>query len=58
MRVGSCCNREKCILEPVATVCRSATNKQCDLPEYCDGKSEWCPADTHVLHGNPALPEL
>lgn len=36
---------------PATTVCRQATN-ECDLPEYCDGQMEHCPADFFVQDGH------
>lgn len=33
-----------------STLCRAATNK-CDLPEYCNGRTEECPADFYVQDG-------
>lgn len=36
---------------PATTVCRQATN-ECDLPEYCDGHMEHCPADFYVQDGH------
>uniref|UniRef100_A0A3Q0QTG9 ADAM metallopeptidase domain 9b n=1 Tax=Amphilophus citrinellus TaxID=61819 RepID=A0A3Q0QTG9_AMPCI len=32
--------------------CRQSINS-CDLPEYCDGKSEFCPGDFYVMDGLP-----
>lgn len=48
---GECCDLETCQIKPVATVCRKATNS-CDLPEYCDGQMEYCPADFYVQDGH------
>ncbi|XP_060617733.2 disintegrin and metalloproteinase domain-containing protein 21-like [Anolis sagrei] len=47
---GQCCGN--CQYLPVATVCRKRTNA-CDLPEYCNGTSEWCPEDVYVQDGAP-----
>ncbi|XP_016853749.1 disintegrin and metalloproteinase domain-containing protein 21 [Anolis carolinensis] len=47
---GQCCGN--CKYLPVATVCRKRTNA-CDLPEYCNGTSEWCPEDVYVQDGTP-----
>lgn len=33
-----------------ATLCRDAIT-ECDLPEYCDGASEFCPVDVFVQDG-------
>ncbi|CAH2059248.1 unnamed protein product, partial [Iphiclides podalirius] len=49
---GHCCNLQTCQLKPVATVCRAA-NSECDLPEYCTGKSEFCPDDVHKVDTTP-----
>lgn len=43
---GECCNLETCQLKEAASVCRMA-HGECDLPEYCTGKSEHCPRDVH-----------
>lgn len=37
-------------VKKVATICRT-TVSECDLPEYCDGMSEFCPADTFHQNG-------
>lgn len=55
MLTGQCCNKDKCQFETVGTVCRPAVNDQCDLAEYCDGKSEWCPDNTYILNGEFSL---
>lgn len=34
----------------MATACRDAAS-ECDLPEYCDGESEVCPADVFLQNG-------
>ncbi|VDD81814.1 unnamed protein product [Mesocestoides corti] len=56
---GSCCDiqsvfgdtsRTTCKLKQRGSVCREAGNS-CDLPEYCDGVSEWCPADFFKTDG-------
>ncbi|XP_065319723.1 disintegrin and metalloproteinase domain-containing protein 12-like isoform X2 [Gordionus sp. m RMFG-2023] len=49
---GSCCNFFTCQLRPAASVCRRV-NGVCDLPEFCDGKSEFCPRDIHVQDAMP-----
>lgn len=33
-------------------LCR-ASSGSCDLPEYCDGKSESCPANFYLMDGSP-----
>nr|WDU65915.1 putative metalloprotease Tcis_Metallo_1 [Tityus cisandinus] len=47
---GSCCDIQTCQVKPVATICRSASS-ECDLPEYCDGLSEYCPTNNRVQDG-------
>ncbi|XP_067929014.1 disintegrin and metalloproteinase domain-containing protein 26A-like isoform X2 [Watersipora subatra] len=48
---GSCCDMDTCQLKPATTTCREVSNKLCDLSEYCDGVSEWCPANTFISNG-------
>ncbi|XP_039630749.1 disintegrin and metalloproteinase domain-containing protein 19 isoform X1 [Polypterus senegalus] len=45
---GECCDR--CKLLSAGTLCRSASGS-CDLPEYCTGSSEFCPANFYLLDG-------
>ncbi|XP_069863627.1 disintegrin and metalloproteinase domain-containing protein 30 [Dipodomys merriami] len=47
---GLCCRR--CRLRPAGHLCREEES-ECDLPEYCDGASPRCPADTYKLDGTP-----
>lgn len=56
---GPCCDiqsafgdpsRTTCKLKQSGSVCREAGNS-CDLPEYCSGESEWCPADVFKTDG-------
>uniref|UniRef100_A0A915C9F5 Disintegrin and metalloproteinase domain-containing protein 19 n=1 Tax=Parascaris univalens TaxID=6257 RepID=A0A915C9F5_PARUN len=47
---GECCNSDTCQVKEATVVCREATNS-CDLPEYCDGQMEHCPADFFVQDG-------
>ncbi|EFO19855.2 reprolysin [Loa loa] len=47
---GECCDLNTCQMLPATTICRQATN-ECDLPEYCDGQMEHCPADFFVQDG-------
>ncbi|KAL8169532.1 UNVERIFIED_CONTAM: hypothetical protein K2H54_051368 [Gekko kuhli] len=47
---GECCS--KCQYLPAGTVCRKSASV-CDLPEYCNGTSEWCPEDVYVQDGAP-----
>ncbi|VBB30894.1 unnamed protein product [Acanthocheilonema viteae] len=48
---GECCDLNTCQILPATTVCRQAVN-ECDLPEYCDGHMEHCPADFFVQDGH------
>ncbi|KAJ8960047.1 hypothetical protein NQ318_009484 [Aromia moschata] len=45
---GECCDLKTCMPKTAGTLCRSA-NYECDLPEYCTGHSEYCPADIYKL---------
>ncbi|XP_036592598.1 disintegrin and metalloproteinase domain-containing protein 20-like [Trichosurus vulpecula] len=45
-----CC--KNCKVVPAGQLCRAQISN-CDLPEYCNGVSPWCPADTYVLNGSP-----
>nr|XP_056707880.1 disintegrin and metalloproteinase domain-containing protein 20-like [Euleptes europaea] len=45
---GECCSR--CQYLPAGTVCRKSASV-CDLPEYCNGSSAWCPEDVYVQDG-------
>uniref|UniRef100_K7EXD6 ADAM metallopeptidase domain 20 n=1 Tax=Pelodiscus sinensis TaxID=13735 RepID=K7EXD6_PELSI len=47
---GECC--EDCQILPAGTLCRKSNNK-CDLPEYCNGTSQWCQKDVYVQDGAP-----
>uniref|UniRef100_A0A3B3RDR2 Disintegrin domain-containing protein n=1 Tax=Paramormyrops kingsleyae TaxID=1676925 RepID=A0A3B3RDR2_9TELE len=44
---GVCC--ENCKLKSPGVLCRPASGS-CDLPEYCDGKSESCPRHVLPMH--------
>jgi hypothetical protein len=50
--IGSCCDTNKCRIVDKSqnTVCRSAKSS-CDLIEFCDGVSEFCPEDLKVQDG-------
>ncbi|TPP57847.1 Subfamily M12B unassigned peptidase, partial [Fasciola gigantica] len=50
--VRSTRTKYRCRLLSAGTTCRNASGT-CDLPEYCDGKSQWCPADVHIADGSP-----
>ncbi|XP_039495580.1 disintegrin and metalloproteinase domain-containing protein 12 [Drosophila santomea] len=41
---GECCDLTTCRPKIAGSSCREAEN-ECDLPEYCTGESEYCPAD-------------
>ncbi|XP_028271482.1 disintegrin and metalloproteinase domain-containing protein 19 isoform X2 [Parambassis ranga] len=45
---GVCCHN--CKLKSPGVLCR-APSGQCDLPEYCDGKAESCPANFYLVDG-------
>ncbi|NWW49512.1 ADAM9 protein, partial [Pedionomus torquatus] len=47
---GDCC--KNCQLLPGGTECR-ASNDECDLPEYCNGTSQFCQPDFTVQNGHP-----
>ncbi|GFS75257.1 disintegrin and metalloproteinase domain-containing protein 12 [Nephila pilipes] len=48
--MGGCCDIDNCKVKKVATPCRDSMS-ECDLPEFCDGVSEFCPTDTFVQNG-------
>ncbi|XP_032410099.1 disintegrin and metalloproteinase domain-containing protein 19 isoform X1 [Xiphophorus hellerii] len=45
---GVCCHN--CKIKSPGELCRG-TSGLCDLPEYCDGKSESCPANFYLADG-------
>ncbi|XP_037636668.1 disintegrin and metalloproteinase domain-containing protein 19 [Sebastes umbrosus] len=45
---GVCC--QNCKLKSPGVLCR-APSGSCDLPEYCDGKAESCPANYYLMDG-------
>uniref|UniRef100_A0A669QI52 ADAM metallopeptidase domain 9 n=1 Tax=Phasianus colchicus TaxID=9054 RepID=A0A669QI52_PHACC len=47
---GECCR--KCRFQPAGKICR-AYQSECDLPEYCNGKSASCPVDVFKQDGTP-----
>ena len=49
---GECCDFATCRPKSPGSVCRRSDH-ECDLPEYCTGESEFCPADTHKVDGMP-----
>ncbi|XP_067934583.1 zinc metalloproteinase-disintegrin-like VLAIP-B [Watersipora subatra] len=48
---GACCNLDTCSILLQSTLCRPSRDSECDLEEFCDGSSEWCPDDTYKLDG-------
>ncbi|XP_042275574.1 disintegrin and metalloproteinase domain-containing protein 19 isoform X1 [Thunnus maccoyii] len=46
---GICCHN--CKLKSPGVLCR-APSGPCDLPEYCDGKAESCPANFYLVDGS------
>ncbi|CAI5763858.1 and metalloproteinase domain-containing 20-like [Podarcis lilfordi] len=56
LRPGATCAFGRCCAEcqylPAHYVCRQEVSS-CDLPEYCNGTSEWCPKDVYVQDGTP-----
>uniref|UniRef100_A0A672U6F6 ADAM metallopeptidase domain 9 n=1 Tax=Strigops habroptila TaxID=2489341 RepID=A0A672U6F6_STRHB len=48
--IGQCCH--KCRFHAAGHKCRSEAD-ECDLPEYCNGTSAWCPKDLYVHDGTP-----
>ncbi|ESN91736.1 hypothetical protein HELRODRAFT_96397 [Helobdella robusta] len=49
---GSCCNLDTCQIKPPMTECRGVQS-ECDVGEYCDGESEFCPFDVFKHNGHP-----
>ncbi|XP_053735855.1 disintegrin and metalloproteinase domain-containing protein 19 isoform X1 [Synchiropus splendidus] len=47
---GICCHN--CKLKSPGVLCR-APSGSCDLPEYCNGKEESCPANFYLVDGSP-----
>ncbi|XP_011065358.1 PREDICTED: uncharacterized protein LOC105152646 [Acromyrmex echinatior] len=47
---GECCDLKTCRPKTAGTECRTAEH-ECDLPEYCTGQSEYCPADVFKING-------
>ncbi|XP_042309543.1 disintegrin and metalloproteinase domain-containing protein 19 isoform X1 [Sceloporus undulatus] len=49
---GTCCHL--CKLISPGTLCRDQA-RPCDLPEYCTGRSPFCPANFYQLDGTPCV---
>uniref|UniRef100_A0A182YRH8 Disintegrin and metalloproteinase domain-containing protein 12 n=1 Tax=Anopheles stephensi TaxID=30069 RepID=A0A182YRH8_ANOST len=49
---GACCDLATCQPKQAGSVCRQARG-ECDLPEYCDGRGELCPADVYLRDTSP-----
>uniref|UniRef100_A0A0N5B015 Peptidase M12B domain-containing protein n=1 Tax=Syphacia muris TaxID=451379 RepID=A0A0N5B015_9BILA len=49
---GECCDLKTCSLRSPGAVCRGAKDI-CDLPEFCDGQNNRCPADYYMKNGTP-----
>ncbi|XP_025094501.1 disintegrin and metalloproteinase domain-containing protein 12-like [Pomacea canaliculata] len=47
---GRCCNLETCKPRAASSLCREPVG-ECDLSEFCDGVSEFCPQDVFVENG-------
>ncbi|XP_036392837.1 disintegrin and metalloproteinase domain-containing protein 9 [Megalops cyprinoides] len=47
---GACC--KDCKIKVAGTPCRGSVNV-CDLPEYCNGQSGFCPGDFYIMDGKP-----
>ncbi|XP_059541331.1 disintegrin and metalloproteinase domain-containing protein 9 isoform X3 [Myotis daubentonii] len=47
---GDCC--KDCLFLPGGTLCRGKTN-ECDVPEYCNGTSQFCQPDVFIQNGYP-----
>ncbi|RWS03365.1 disintegrin and metalloproteinase domain-containing protein 12-like protein, partial [Dinothrombium tinctorium] len=48
---GECCDWNTCKVSNSKKVCREAKN-ECDMSDFCDGKSEFCPADKYLPDGH------
>ncbi|XP_063629788.1 disintegrin and metalloproteinase domain-containing protein 12-like [Cydia splendana] len=49
---GQCCDLTTCRPKAAGTECRAA-DRECDLPEYCSGHSQFCPHDVHKMDATP-----
>ncbi|XP_055309385.1 disintegrin and metalloproteinase domain-containing protein 12-like [Sitodiplosis mosellana] len=48
---GKCCDLATCQVKQPSFECRTAVG-ECDLPEYCDGTSEFCPINYFKRNAN------
>uniref|UniRef100_G1SP03 Disintegrin and metalloproteinase domain-containing protein 5-like n=1 Tax=Oryctolagus cuniculus TaxID=9986 RepID=G1SP03_RABIT len=47
---GDCCTKD-CKVKPMGVKCRDPVDKQCDFPEFCNGRLPNCMPDTYVRNG-------
>ncbi|XP_007933250.1 disintegrin and metalloproteinase domain-containing protein 9 [Orycteropus afer afer] len=47
---GDCC--KNCLFLPGGTLCRGKSS-ECDVPEYCNGSSQFCQPDVFIQNGYP-----
>lgn len=51
---GKCCNLKTCQFKTPTTQCRAASS-ECDLPEFCNGTTEFCPDDVFDQDGRECM---
>uniref|UniRef100_A0A5S6QLH4 EGF-like domain-containing protein n=1 Tax=Trichuris muris TaxID=70415 RepID=A0A5S6QLH4_TRIMR len=51
---GPCC--DECMFSPKKKICRPSQYDHCDFPEYCNGTSALCPANSYNQDGTPCGP--
>ncbi|RUS76181.1 hypothetical protein EGW08_016059, partial [Elysia chlorotica] len=51
---GKCCDTRTCQFKSATTECRAATG-ECDLPEFCNGTTEFCPHDVYNQDGRECM---
>ncbi|KAH0506082.1 Disintegrin and metalloproteinase domain-containing protein 9 [Microtus ochrogaster] len=49
---GDCCKDCQARNSPRGSMCRGKTS-ECDVPEYCNGSSQFCPPDVFIQNGYP-----
>uniref|UniRef100_A0A336MLR0 CSON003023 protein n=1 Tax=Culicoides sonorensis TaxID=179676 RepID=A0A336MLR0_CULSO len=49
---GECCDMNTCLPKTAGIICRTA-DSECDLPEFCNGDSEYCPFDVFKRDSEP-----